>query len=58
VAAIGWRRCALWVAVAQRIWRVVERATRRRVLAFVALADIAAPEFTGVVDLALRARTP
>ena len=57
-AAIGWRRWALWVAAAKRIWRVVERPTRRRVLAFVPLANIAAPAFTGVIDLALRARTP
>ena len=49
---------ALGAAIAGRIWQVVERPTRGRVLAFVALAGIAAPAFTGVVDLALRARTP
>jgi len=37
---------------------VLERPKRRRVLTFVALAGIAAPAFTGVLDLALRARTP
>ncbi|MDQ2915125.1 MAG: hypothetical protein M3T56_18030 [Chloroflexota bacterium] len=45
-------------ALAERIWRVVERPTRRRVLTFVALAGIAAPAFTGLVDLVLPARTP
>jgi hypothetical protein len=49
---------AVGATVADRIWRVVERATRRRVLTFVALAGVAAPTFTGVIDLALRARTP
>ena len=49
---------ALGAGVADRIWRVVESPTRRRVLTFVALAGIAAPAFTGVIDLALRARTP
>jgi hypothetical protein len=37
---------------------VVERSKRCRVLAFVALAGIAAPAFTGVLDLALRPRSP
>jgi hypothetical protein len=45
-------------ALAERIWRVVERPTRGRVVKFVALAGIAAPAFTGVLDLVLRARTP
>ena len=45
-------------AVAGRIWRVAERPTRRGVITLVALAGIAAPAFTGVIDLALRARTP
>jgi hypothetical protein len=45
-------------AVAERIWRVVEHPTRRRVLTLVGLAGLAAPAFTGVIDLALRARTP
>jgi len=45
-------------AVAGRIWRVIERPTRRGVVTLVALAAIAAPAFTGVIDLALRARTP
>jgi hypothetical protein len=49
---------AAGAAVAGRIWRVVERPTRRAVLTFVTLAGIAAPAFTGVIDLALRARTP
>ena len=50
---------AAGAAVVDRIWRrVVERPTRRRVLAFVALAGSAAPAFTGVIDLALRARIP
>jgi hypothetical protein len=44
--------------VAHRIWRVVERSTRPRVLTFAALACVAAPGFTGVIDLALRAHTP
>jgi len=45
-------------AIAWRIWSVVERSTRRRVLTFVALAGVAAPAFTGIVDLAVRAHTP
>jgi hypothetical protein len=45
-------------ALAERIWRVVERPTRSRVLRLVALAGIGAPAFTGVVDLVLRVRTP
>jgi hypothetical protein len=49
---------AVGAAGANRIWRVVEHPTRRRVLTFVALAGVAAPAFTGVVDLALRARSP
>jgi hypothetical protein len=49
---------AIGAEVARRIWQVVERPTRRRVVGFIALAGIAAPAFTGVVDLALRARTP
>jgi hypothetical protein len=49
---------AVGAAGANRIWRVVEHPSRGRVLTFVALAGIAAPAFTGVVDLALRARTP
>jgi len=48
---------AVGASVADRIWRVVERATRR-VLTFVAVAGVAAPPFTGAIDLALRARTP
>ena len=47
---------ALGAGVANRIWRVVESPTRRLVLTFVALA-VAAPAFTGVIDLALGART-
>ena len=63
-AAIGWRGwtltglCFGGAVVAGRIWRVAERPTRRGVLTFVALAGVAAPAFTGVIDLALRVRTP
>jgi hypothetical protein len=49
---------ALGAVLADRIWRVVELPTRTRVLTLIALAGIAAPAFTGVIDLALRARTP
>jgi hypothetical protein len=49
---------AAGAAIGGRIWHVVERPTRRRVVTFVALAGVAAPAFTGVLDLALRARTP
>lgn len=49
---------ALGAGLADRIWRVVESPTRARVVKFVALAGLAAPAFTGVIDLALRARTP
>jgi len=49
---------AVAASVANRIWRVVERPTRRRGLTFVALAGVAAPAFTGAIDLVLRARTP
>ncbi len=45
-------------SVANRIWRVVERPTRRRVLIFAAVAGVAAPAFTGAIDLVLRALTP
>ena len=45
-------------ALADRIRHVLERPTRRRVLTFVALAGVAAPAFTGIIDLAVRARTP
>jgi hypothetical protein len=49
---------ALGAFVADRIWRVVEPPTRRRVFTLIALADVAAPALTGVIDLALRGRTP
>jgi hypothetical protein len=49
---------ALGAVLADRIWRVVELPTRPGVLTLIALAGIAAPAFTGVIDLALRARTP
>ena len=49
---------AVGASVADRIWRVVERPTRRRVLTFVAVAGVAAPALTGAIDLALRARNP
>ena len=49
---------AVGAFVADRIWRVVERPTRPRVLTFVAVAGVAAPALTGAIDLALRARTP
>jgi hypothetical protein len=45
-------------AAAGRIWHVVERPTRPHVLTFVAFAGLAAPAFTGFIDLSLRARTP
>ena len=48
----------LRAAVAERTWRVVERPTRRRVLALVTLAGICAPALTGVLDLGLRSHTP
>ena len=44
--------------VAEPIWRVVERPTRGRALTFVILAGICAQALTGVLDLALRSRTP
>jgi hypothetical protein len=44
--------------MARRVWTVVERPTRARVLTFVVIAGICAPAFTGILDLALRARTP
>jgi hypothetical protein len=49
---------AIGASLADRVWRVVERPTRERVLTFVAVVGIAAPAFTGVLDLILRARTP
>jgi hypothetical protein len=49
---------AAGAAVAERVWRVVEDPRRGRVLTFVALAGVAAPAFTGIINLALRARTP
>jgi len=57
-ALLAARVMAIGASVANRIWRVVELPTRRRVLTFVALAGVAAPGFTGVIDLALRAGTP
>jgi hypothetical protein len=48
----------LGAGIADRVWTVVERPTRGRVLAFVVIAGICAPAFTGILDLALRARTP
>ncbi len=48
----------LGAAIADPIWRVVERPTRGGVLTFVTLAGICAPALTGVLDLALRSRTP
>src|SRR6266571_3294432 len=66
--AIGWRWWALTglcfgmvtgvATIAARTWHVVERPTSRRVRTFVALAGTAAPAFTRVIDIALRARTP
>jgi hypothetical protein len=44
------------VWLGQLIWSVVERPTRGRVLAFVILAGIVYPAFTGIIDLSLRAR--
>lgn len=49
---------ALGAWLAERIWSAVERPTRGRVLAFVALAGIGAPAVTGALDLYLRSTTP
>ncbi|HYV21385.1 MAG TPA: hypothetical protein VEN31_01910 [Candidatus Bathyarchaeia archaeon] len=57
-ALLAARVVAIGASVAERVSRVVERPTRRRGLTFVALAGVAAPVFTGVIDLVLRARTP
>jgi hypothetical protein len=48
----------LGAAVADRVWRIVENPTRGAVLALVTIAGLGAPAFTGIIDLALRARTP
>lgn len=48
----------LGAALAGRVWSVVERPTRGGVITFVVLAGVVAPAFTGVIDLALRSRTP
>jgi hypothetical protein len=45
-------------SLAERIWSVVERPTRAGVIAVTALAGIAMPALTGIVDLALRSRIP
>jgi hypothetical protein len=44
--------------LASRIWAVVTVPTRGGVLALTALAGLAMPALTGIVDLALRARIP
>ena len=44
------------VWLGQLIWSVVERPTRRGVLAFAFLAGLVYPALTGIVDLILRAR--
>jgi hypothetical protein len=49
---------AAGAAFADRIWRVVERPTRRGVLTLVTVAGIGTPALTGVIDLILRGRTP
>jgi hypothetical protein len=48
----------LGVALAERVWRVVERPTRDGVVSFVALAGFTAPALTGILDLSLRYCTP
>lgn len=45
-------------ALAERIWQVVSAPTRTGVLALTALAGVAMPALTGIVDLTLRARIP
>jgi hypothetical protein len=45
-------------ALAERIWSVVERPARAGVLTITALAGIAMPALTGIIDLILRARIP
>jgi hypothetical protein len=57
-ALLGALLMPLGAGLADRVWRVVERPTRSAVLTFVTVAGICAPAFTGVIDLALRARTP
>lgn len=49
---------ALGARLADRIWRVVTKPTRGRVLAFAILAGLCAPAVTGALDLYLRASTP
>ena len=50
--------CVVGARLATRIWSVVMAPTRRGVLAFVVLAGIVVPAFTGAIDLYLRAHTP
>ena len=45
-------------ALAARVWQVVSAPTRTGVLALTALAGLAMPGLTGIVDLILRARIP
>ncbi len=57
-ALLGTVLFAAGVWIGHRVWDVVDRPTRRGVLAVVALFGIAYPALTGAVDLALRARVP
>ena len=58
IALIGTALFPIGVWLGHLIWSVVERPTRRGVLAFVTLAGVAYPAVTGVVDLTLRVRVP
>ena len=44
--------------LADRVWALMERPERGGVIRFVTLAGVVAPMITGVIDLALRFRTP
>ena len=57
-ALIGIPLFMLGGALALRIWDVVRAPTRSGVIALTALAGLAVPAVTGVVDLILRARIP
>ncbi|HUQ41247.1 MAG TPA: hypothetical protein VM052_01980 [Candidatus Limnocylindrales bacterium] len=57
-AILGMLLFPVGVWLGRLIWSVADRPARSRVLAFVALAGIAYPAMTGIVDLALRSRVP
>jgi hypothetical protein len=57
-ALLGMLLFPVGVWLGHLIWSVVERPTRRGVLAFVTLAGLVYPAMTGIVDLSLRARVP